>query len=179
MSDDAPAGPGVGEIRPRRLHGEGSGRQRDVARATRSAADPRTEIARFFTTGIDPTAGRELIRYRLGPFMTVDDRYAVEFLAVRKTGTAIRADVRHVRHVRERDERSGSTAASVQRGIACVVMPRAEAVALVIVGIRARRRDDVVLHVAVRSLSGIAEVLRRRFSFYSELMPGRLRRRSG
>src|SRR6185437_6683422 len=64
------------------------------------------------------------------------------------------ADVSHVRHVGERDvaDRGGGA------HVAVPVVPRAEAAGLVVVGVGAGRRDDVVLGEPVRGRGGVAEV---------------------
>src|SRR5215471_18055560 len=79
----ASAGPAVGAVGPRALHGEGAGGKVQIGRATRAAGrDPGAEVGILEAAGVGPAAGRVLVSDRLGELVAVDDRDAIELAGV-------------------------------------------------------------------------------------------------
>src|SRR5689334_15843488 len=77
----------IERVAPQRLDGENARRQRNVRRRTLAGGDPGALIAVLRAAGIEPAAVRELVGFRLGHFVTADDRDA----GVRAQAVEVRA----------------------------------------------------------------------------------------
>ena len=159
MSDEA----GVAVVRPGRLHGERAGRERDVLRASRTLADPGTFVGVLLSRGVPPAAEGILVGDRLRELVSLDHRHAVE-----QAG-----DPALTKFAPQLDPMSGMYGRFVKatspygEGAFTHELPlkpchaqkpppcRVEAV-----GMRALRRHDDVLRVAIRFGRDVAEVRR-------------------
>src|SRR5215467_12527097 len=160
-------------IRPRGLDREGAVAGGQVERpALGPGRDPGALVAVLRAEPVGPAASRVLVRAGLGVLVTLDDRDAVErAVAVDEVLPARGAGVGDVGQVGERDiPVGGGHAAAAEGGVAVVVVPGAEPLGLVVVGVGAVRGDDDVLGVAVGGGGGVAEVGRRVDRLDTELM---------
>src|SRR6185437_15258675 len=118
--------------------------QAQVGRGGAGTLAPRAQVAVLLARRrVGPAACRVLVGDGLGVLVPVDDRDAVKrarAAGVDEVLAAGRADVHGVGHVGERDV----THRGADAHVAVPVVPGTEPAGLVVVRVRAMRRDDVV-----------------------------------